>query len=80
MLELGGAVVSVLDWSDREDVRLHQPNASVVDLLGMYITLPPLLVAMHHMILCVRRNFFEITTIPNTLIQHGLFLETVCVA
>ena len=35
VLELGGAVVSVLDRSDREDVRLHQPNASVVDLLGM---------------------------------------------
>ena len=34
-LELGGAVVSVLDRLDREDVRLHQPNASVVDLLGM---------------------------------------------
>ena len=35
VLELGGAVVSVLDRSDREDVRLHQPNASVVDLQGM---------------------------------------------
>ena len=35
VLELGGAVVSVLDRLDREDVRLHQPNASVVDLLGM---------------------------------------------
>ena len=35
VLELGGAVVSVLDWSDRGDVRLHQPNTSVVDLLGM---------------------------------------------
>ena len=47
MLELGGAVVSVLDRSGRGDVRVHQPNASVVDLQG-YIdhTLP--LVAMHH--------------------------------
>ena len=46
MLELGGAAVSVLDRSGREDVRLHQPNASVVDLQG-YVdhTLP--LVAMH---------------------------------
>ena len=37
VLELGGAVVLVLDRSGREDVRLHQPrcaNASVVDLQG----------------------------------------------
>ena len=50
MLKLGGAVVSVLDRSGREDVRLHQPrcaNASAVSLQG-YVdqTLP--LVAMHH--------------------------------
>ena len=50
MLKLGGAVVSVLDRSGREDVRLHQPrchNASAVGLRG-YVdyTLP--LVAMHH--------------------------------
>ena len=50
MLELGGAVVSVLDRSGREDVRLHQlrcANASAVDLQGYVITLSPL-VAMHH--------------------------------
>ena len=38
MLELEGAVVSVLDRLDREDVRLLPlccVNASVVDLLGM---------------------------------------------
>ena len=37
VLELGGAVVSVLDRSGREDVRLHQPrcvNASTVGLQG----------------------------------------------
>ena len=50
VLKLGGAVVSVLDRSGREDVRLHQPrcaNGSAVGLQG-YIdhTLP--LVAMHH--------------------------------
>ena len=50
VLELGGAIVSVLDRSDREDVRLHQPhfsNASAFGLRG-YVdnTLP--LVAMHH--------------------------------
>ena len=37
VLELGGAVVSVLDRSGREDVRLHQPrcaNASAFGLRG----------------------------------------------
>ena len=37
VLELGGAVVSVLDRLGREDVRLHQPrcaNASAVGLQG----------------------------------------------
>ena len=37
VLKLGGAVVSVLDRSGREDVRLHQPrcaNASAVGLQG----------------------------------------------
>ena len=68
MLELEGAVVLVLDRSGREDVRLHQPNASVVDLQG-YIdnTLP--LVAMHHMILRGHRKIFEITTKPNSGIR-----------
>ena len=50
MLELGGAVVSVLDRSGREDVRLHQPrciNASAIGLRGYVDTLSPL-VAMHH--------------------------------
>ena len=68
MLELGGAVVSVLDRSGREDVRLHQPNASVVDLQG-YVdhTLPSLLCIT--MILRVRRKFFEITTLTNSGIR-----------
>ena len=37
MLELGGVIVSVLDRSGHEDVRLHQPrcdNASAVGLRG----------------------------------------------
>ena len=48
--ELGGAVRSVLDRSDHEDVRLHQPrcdNASAFGLRGYVDTLSPL-VAMHH--------------------------------
>ena len=50
VLKLGGAVVSVLDRSGREDVRLHQPhcaNASAFGLRGYEDTLSPL-VAMHH--------------------------------
>ena len=66
--ELGGAVRSVLDRSDREDVRLHQPrcdNASAVGLRGrgQYSPLSMLCITM---ILRVRRNFFEITVFPNT--------------
>ena len=79
MLELGGAVVSVLDRSGREDVRLHQPrchNASAVGLQG-YIdhTLPSFLCIT--MILHVRRKFFEITAFPNILLDRspGIVIE-----
>ena len=71
VLELGGVIVSVLDRSGREDVRIHQPrchNASAVDLQG-YVdhTLPSFLCIT--VILRVRRNFFEITTFPNSGIR-----------
>ena len=71
MLELGGAVVSVLDRSGREDVRLHQAhcdNTSVVDLQGYVDHTLPLSLLCITMILRVRRKFFEITTKPNTCI------------
>ena len=63
---------SVLDRSDREDVRLHQPcchNASAYGLRG-YVdnTLPSRCYAIT-MILRVHRNFFEITTFPNSGIR-----------
>ena len=64
MLELGGTVVLVLDRSGRGDVRLHQPNASVVDLQGYVDHTLPLSLLCITMILRVRRNFFEITTFP----------------
>ena len=72
--KLGGAVVSVLDRSGREDVRLHQPNASVVGLQG-YVdhTLPSLLCIT--MILRVRRKFFEITAFPNSGIRARLCVD-----
>ena len=50
VLELGGAVLSVLDRLGREDVRLHQrrcSNVSAFGLRGYVDTLSPL-VAMHH--------------------------------
>ena len=67
MLELGGAVVSVLDRLDREDVRLLPlccVDASAVDLRGYVDN-----TLLHHMILRVRRNIFEITTKPNSGIR-----------
>ena len=73
MLELGGAVVSVLDRLDREDVRLlplRRVIASAVGLRWVRRQHSPL-VAMHHMILCARRKIFEITTKPNSLDQHS---------
>ena len=35
VLELGGAVVSVLDRSGREDVRLHQPRCANASAYGL---------------------------------------------
>ena len=63
---------SVLDRSDREDVRLHQPrcaNASAYGLRGYVDEHSPLSFLCITMILRVRRNFFEITTFPNSGIR-----------
>ena len=85
MLELGGAIVSVLDRLDREDVRLlplRRVIASAVGLRWVRRQYSPL-VAIHHMILCVRRKFFEITTKPYTilLLWHSLDLSSLlCLA
>ena len=71
MLELEGVVVSVLDRSDREDVRLlplRRINASAVGLQGYVDHTLPLLLCIT-MILRVRRNFFEIITFPNSGIR-----------
>ena len=59
---------SVLDRSDREYVRLHQPrcaNASAFGLRGYVDNTLPCIT----MILRVRRKFFEITTFPNISIS-----------
>ena len=65
-----------LDRSDREDVRLHEPrchNASAYGLRGyMDNTLSSLCYAIT-MILRVRRNFFEITTFPNSGIRARFY-------
>ena len=72
MLELGGAVVSVLDRLDREDVRLlplRRVIASAVGLRWVRRQHSPLSLLCITMILRVRRNFFEITTFPNSGIR-----------
>ena len=54
--KLGGDVRSVLDRSDREDIRLHQPrgaNASAFGLRGYVDTLSPLVAVHHHDLACV---------------------------
>ena len=51
VLELGGAVVSVLDQSGREDVRLYEPrfsNASAFGLRGYMDGHSPLSLLCHH--------------------------------
>ena len=71
---------SVLDRSDREDVRLHQPccaNASAFDLRGYVDTLSLSLLCIT-MILCVRRIFFEITTFPNSGIRASFYALMLC--
>ena len=57
---------SVLDRSDREDVRLHQPccaNASAFGLRGYVDTLSPL-VAMHHHDPVCAYEFFKNYYVP----------------
>ena len=66
MLELGGAVVSVLDRLDRKDVRLlplRRVIASAVGLRWVRRQYSPL-VAMHHMILRVRRKILKLLRNP----------------
>ena len=72
---------SVLDRSDREDVQLHQllidriVKYDYIDRVVITLSLSvyegtwthsPLSLLCITMILCVRRNFFEITTFPNS--------------
>ena len=76
MLELGGAVVSVLDRLDREDVRLlplRRVIASAVGLRWVRRQYSPL-VAMHHMILRVRRKFLKLLRNPTVASEPRLFM------
>ena len=67
---------SVLDRSDHEDVRLHQPRCVNASAFGLreYVdnTLPSRFYVIS-MILRVRRNFFEITTFPNSGIRARFY-------
>ena len=81
MLELGGAVVSVLDRLDREDVRLlplRRVIASAVGLRWVRRQHSPLSLLCITMILRVRRNFFEITTFPNSGIRAWFYALMLC--
>ena len=63
---------SILDRSDHQDVRLHQPHCvkrfrfRSTRVRGQHSPLSLLYITM---ILRVRRNFFEITTFPNSGIK-----------
>ena len=80
MLELRGAVVSVLDRSGRGDIRLHQPNANaVIDLQG-YMDTFSLLIAMHllYRSCVIVGKFFEILRSPTVASKPGLCIDVIC--
>ena len=72
---------SVLDRSDREDVRLHQPRCvkrfrfRSMRVRGQHSPLSLLCITM---ILRVRRKFFEITTFPNSGIRAWFYALMLC--
>ena len=72
--ELGGAVRSVLDRSDREDVRLHQPRCvkrfryRSMRVRGQH---SPLLLLCITMILRVRRKFLKLLRSPTVASEPG---------
>ena len=71
---------SILDRSDRENVRLHQPCCAKLPLSvyeGTW-TYSPLSLLCITMILRVRRNFFEITTFPNSGIRAWFYALMLC--
>ena len=72
--ELGGAVRLVLDWSDREDVRLHQPRCvkrfryRSTRVRGQHSPLSLLCITM---ILRVRRFFLKLLRSPTVASEPG---------
>ena len=76
MLELRGAVVSVLDLLDREDVQLLPlccVIASAVGLRGYVDNTLPSRCYVITMILRVGRKIFEITMFPNSGIRAWFY-------
>ena len=72
--------VRCLDRLDREEVRLlplRCVNASVAGLRG-YIDRTPISLLCITMILRDRRNFFEITTLPNSSIRARFYALMLC--
>ena len=83
MLKLGGAVVSVLDRSDHEDVRLHQPrcaNASAFGLRGYMDTHSPLSLLCITMILRVRRKILKLLRSLTVASEPGLCVDVICMS
>ena len=79
--ELGGALCLVLDRSDREDVRLHQPrcaNASAFGLRG-YVdnTLPSRCYASPWSCVCVG-IFLKLLRSPTVASEPGLCVDVIC--
>ena len=70
-VERGGTVLRCLIGRAVETYDyINQVNASVVDLQGYIDYTLPLSLLCITMILCVHRNFFEITTFPNRWHLH----------
>ena len=65
---------SVLDRSDREDVRLHQPrydNASAVGLRGYVDNTLPSLLYHHHDLACASEFFLKLLRSPTVASEPG---------
>ena len=77
MLELGGVVVSVLDRSGREDVRLHQPRCANVPLSvyeDTWTTLSPLVAMHHHDLACAWEFFLKLLRNPTVASEPRFYM------
>ena len=83
-VELGGDVRSVLDRSELEEVRLHQPRCQMLLLSvyeGTWIHSPPLIAMYLLDISCVSVGFFLKLHVmfPNIMLRPKSFLLSLCI-